>query len=911
MRSAPLTIIGTRRERKRSRATMTKAYSLLAIACLALGGLYIANKAASLSNPLTNSYLLANATVTAYLLCGLCFGVLLVKWIISGLRIMVGASVKIWSSTAQTSSTAAPVIDQPQLKKLPLRILEMIFSVSIWAFFIYLIQPLATVLLWIFGFTYLSKTHLFSLSALEGTAMIMEFSAYLAVFFFLSLLSWANWNYWRYGRLNRRKPKPAVAIKELAAYYDVPPARVEEAQAVKLATLELTGNDIRFTKCRRSAAVRGAAILIAACLWAVPTPAWAAVSTTSMFQLGYDQDVIVSGARNTVSVAFPVPQVPLLNGSMVSLTLEPGRFLNDASNFTFYLNDRQLFTLSARELKAKPTLQLPVPANAAVNGVAKVDIVSNLFVTNDICADYQRGHLTYTLRNSSAITVNYNPPSAKTLAQFFNSIAGSIVVIIPDSPSPAEITAGAWAYGMLQKIYPHLPVKLIFEKERAAYPGIPKVWVATTNRLPANLSQLGPGIHVAAQDTVLITDAAEGLGAKVRHLATLQVFPAMPAASMSPASPQQQPPHRPRELIHFGNNSVQEGILTIPADFPIFPALLSEIPKSLKIHLEGHYSPSNVAGKPTRVDVYFNRNLVHSELLDNSGKLNKDISLPPSVMLQARNTLGVEFVYPEETGWCKVKGMVQSAQILYASYFQGVGHFPVDKYTWSNIGMVFNRTGALLLGDKLPPDAVRMAGEFIVLMNSHLPPGVFAFPEITTISRLNDITKADYLIVLGIAGELPEELQQSLPLQRSKDYTIYRADGQSVIYQYQPAANAVLGQIGFYRNIPLISLTANLQPASILAALKHINATRSYNQLNDNIFVFTENSQLLSIDRKNTKIVGDPAGPAWLSSLLSSIGGSWDAAVRFAERNQERMLWGIGIFVIIMIGKRIFARGKH
>lgn len=900
-------IIGTRRERKKSRTTVYQLYGILAISCLIVSSLYIFNKMTSLANPLTYNYLLANTILATYLLGGLYFCVLLFKWIVSRLRSMGTATQEIWQSTVQASSTAAMVIDQPQLKGVPLKVLETLFSVSVWAFFVYLLQPIVTVLLWIFGFVHLSKTHLFSLSALEGTAMILEFSVYLAVVFFLSLFSWANWNYWRYGRLNRRTARPPVTSKEIAVFYGVSPARVEEARSMKFAEIEVTGNDIRFSNYLRNAATRVAAILIAACLWAVPLPAWAAVSTTSMLQLGYDQDLVVSGAKNTVSVTFPVPQVPLLKGSMVNLTLEPGRFLNDASNFTFYMNDQQLMTLSARELRAKPTLQLPVPVNASDNGTVKVDIVSNLFVTNDICADYQRGHLTYTLRNSSALSINYNLPPIKTLSQFFNSIAGGLAVVIPDSPSPGEITAGAWAYGLLQKIYPHLPVKFIFESERASHPGIPKVWVTAQNRLPANLNQLGPGIHIAAQDTVLITDTAEGLGAKVRHLATLQVFPAIAAASISPEAPQKAMPSLPREVIHFGNNTVQEGILTIPVDFTIFPALLSEVPQSLKIHLEGHYSPSNVVGKPTRVDVYFNRNLIHSELLDNSGKLNKDISLPPSIALRSRNILGVEFIYPEEAGWCKVKGMVQSAQILYSSYFQGTDHFPIDKYTWSNIGMVFNRTGTLLLSDKLPPESIRAAGELLVLMNRQLPPGVFAFPEITTINRLNSITKADYLIILGMADEMPEELQLGIPLQRSKDYTIYRADGQSVIYQYQPAANTMLGQIGAYRNIPIVSLTANLHPASILAALKQINATRSYHQLSDNIFVFTENSQLLSIDSKQAKIVGGQAGPSW----LSSIGASWNAAVRFAERNQERMLWGIGILVIIMIGKAIFNRGKH
>jgi poly-beta-1,6-N-acetyl-D-glucosamine biosynthesis protein PgaD len=807
----------------------------------------------------------------------------------------------------QVSKERAIIIDDYRLNKPANRGVEAVLSVGVWAVFINLLQPIVTVIMWLAGVR-LFETEVFSLSALESTTFMMKFVAYWGAATFAVLFSWATWNYLRFGRLERRKPRPVMTDEEVAMFYNVPLTVVEEARELKIAVCAVDSNGIRFIKENLPLKGTVAGLLMLLMLFA-PLSADAASNAVSLSQLGYDQDIVVTGAQSNMPVSFPLPRLPLLSGSAVNLVVEPGRYLNDASTFTFYLNDRPISTYSAGQLKARPTVQLPLPPDMALKGAAQVSIAANVFVTDKICVDYKRGYLTYTVRNTSAVTFNYNNPAPKTVAEFLATITRGLAVVIPDNPTPAEITAGAWAYGILQRYYPYLPVKLAFEKERAQYQGIPRILVAAKEHLPAPLAGYADGVHLLAADTLLIT-AEEGatLGQMVRQLTASEIFETIPSASINMSVQQQAGARQAQDKVYFGNNTAQSDILTVGADFKLFPALLDEVPGSLKIRLQGRYSPSNITGKPARLDVYVNRTLIHSELLDDSGTLDKEVALPPSLALKARNDLGLEFIYPLETANCKVSGTSQSVQILKSSYFQGAGHLSFDQFTWPSIGVLFNKNGTIIISDYASADVIRSVAETVVWLNRQLPVGVYAFPDVKTTKDYKPATKPAYLLLLGLVDEIPEAFHSGIPLQRSKNYTVYTKDDQSVIYRYQPAINTVLGQIGHYQGIPLISISANLHVAALPEAIRQLQPVRNYDKLAGDIFVYNSGSQLLSIDSRSARITGEEFAASWVNWLKTG----WYKVVRQVERYQKPLLWGLGVFSLIVVGKLLFGdRGRR
>ncbi len=796
------------------------------------------------------------------------------------------------------------IIDDYRLNKPVNRGVETVLSVAVWAIFLNLLQPIFTVIMWLAGVR-LFQTQVFSLSAIEATAFMFKFIFYLGMVSFIILFSWASWNYWRYGRLNRRKPRPVMSDAEVAAFYKVPVAVVEEAREVKMAVCALDDKDsIQIKKVSLPIKEIVASILLLLMLYA-PLPAEAVANTFTLKQLGYADDITVIGAHSDFPVTLPMPRVPLLPGSTLNLIVEPGKFLNDNSTFTFYLNDKSLAIYSAGQLKAKPNVQLTLPSNIGMLGPAKLTISSRVYATDHICVDYQRGYLSYVLRNSSSITYNFNSPAPRTVAEFLATIARGVVVIIPDKPSPAEITAGAWAYGILQRYYSHLPVKFAFEKERGQYEGIPRVWVASKGHLPAAMSSYGDGLHLPFPDTLLIT-ANDGdiLGQMVRQLISPEILAAIPSASIN-ISVQNQVENKDKEnnKVYFGNNTSQSDILTVGVDFKLYPALLEEVPGSLKIRLQGRYSPSNIAGKQARLDVFANRTLIHSELLDDSGILDKEINFPPSVPIRARNALGLEFVYPFETANCKVDGISQTVQILKSSYFQGRDHLSFDQFNWQNIGILFNKKGAIVISDNTNDDVIRAVAETVAWMNSQLPTGAFALPSVYA-KDFNPAAKPAYVILLGLVDEIPEEYQGGIPLQRTKNYTIYKKDDQSVIYKYQPAVNTVVGQVGHYKDIPMVSISANLQVGILAEALRYLQETKNYDTLAGDILVFNSGPQMLSIDSRSVKIVGEDFSSTY-TSWFKTI---WYKTIALVKRWQTPLLWGLGVVLLLLVVNLLFGR---
>jgi len=160
----------------------------------------------------------------------------------------------------------------------------------------------------------------------------------------------------------------------------------------------------------------------------------------------------------------------------------------------------------------------------------------------------------------------------------------------------------------------------------------------------------------------------------------------------------------------------------------------------------------------------------------------------------------------------------------------------------------------------------------------------------------------DYLILLGLAQDIPEELQQALPLQRSKDYTLYRGDGGAVVYRYQSVGNTILGQIGEYRGIPLISISANVNLQSLPGAIRRLQTKADYNELSGNIFVVNEQNQLSSFSNRPFEGSEEQSRFSWMAPII----GFWGKIIGFAELYQKPILGALGILIVIVIGKMIF-----
>jgi hypothetical protein len=578
-----------------------------------------------------------------------------------------------------------------------------------------------------------------------------------------------------------------------------------------------------------------------------PLQALAVNHTLSLAQLDYPQDITVKGSNTQISIFFPLPKANIQRASLINLYLVPSQYLNPNSTFTFYLNNQVAATSTAGQLRQNSLIQLPLPPEAASSGGVSVGIRTGLFTTNDLCADYRKGFLFYTLRNQSNLMLNMIPDVPKTIPDFFAGLYQGLAVVIPQAPSKEEIAAGIWLYAALQKIYPYQNIQFVIGAPQGIATNLPQIWLAQRQRLPQNLQSPQDDLYLAQPNKLVVTATEErDLSHNARQLLSLPAYAALPLAR-SAVSVSGQASNVPlQDRIYFGNSTVQEGITGVSMDFAAYPGQLATLPQSLGIHLEGRYTPSPISGRPVRLDVFFNRNLVYSEALDNIGILNKDINLPENLNLKSHNQLSFELHYPEDENTCAVKGPLQNAQILSSSYYTGLRTLSRSRLTWDNVGMLFSRPGIIFLEDNPTPELIKAAAQAAVFLNSQLPEGQFSSPEIRFISEYQSPLSADYLIVLVNNANLPEELTKGLPLQFGQSSTIYQAEGQTTQFSYQSSSAGVIGQIGQYQGIPLIAFHCLQVPQKFSDALYALVKSFKSGDPKGNIYVYRDNPVFLS-----------------------------------------------------------------
>lgn len=130
------------------------------------------------------------------------------------------------------------IIDNPKLKSLPRNISEWSFTTVMWAVWLYLLLPLANVILWLLGI------HVFYIEVFEkaGYLQMLHLVArmgWIILVVFIVLRFWGYYNYLRFGKKNRRTFVSSTSIEQLSELFHLAPEQVDELQAQKEVTWPL------------------------------------------------------------------------------------------------------------------------------------------------------------------------------------------------------------------------------------------------------------------------------------------------------------------------------------------------------------------------------------------------------------------------------------------------------------------------------------------------------------------------------------------------------------------------------------------------------------------------------------------------------------------------------------------------
>ena len=574
--------------------------------------------------------------------------------------------------------------------------------------------------------------------------------------------------------------------------------------------------------------------------------------------VGIERAVQVKAPASSVILDFPIPRLAKIQSATATVAVTPSSQLSDETFFFFHYNNKLVSTRTAKELRQQKTFSLQLPVDGIARDFAQLQIKSGMFITDDLCRDSQSGGLFFIVHGTTSLNLTYDMLPVRTVADFFGSFQQDLIVVVPDDATMAEFGPGAWLYGALKKGQPHLNIRLVHAAELAKLPPVPRIWIGLDSKLPKYFKGSDPGITLKDPNTLLISAAdVPSLKAYVQQLLDL------PKSSLNTKAekrieilPIETPSGLVTEAIAFGSNNLQEGLFSVPAEFRLFPILLDKIPERLGFHLEGSHTLPVDAGRPVRMDVFLNSNLVHSSVLDRTGQFKKDILLQEPVELRSSNTLKILFNYPEDLNQCKIRGKFQVAQILPSSYMWGSGQYRFERFDWSNIGLFLGRPATVLIDETLGLDTLKLAGEIAYFLDRQLPTGMAVFPNYLPLQQQSEVPAGGVVLVAGLTGNIPAALQEKMPASIGADFNVYRKGTTTNLFEQQGNVNTVVGRVGENKGAPLVIFSANMDGALLIEAFRHISQPQNAAGLIGNVLVYQQPAKLYSFDvsDKNAKM---------------------------------------------------------
>lgn len=594
----------------------------------------------------------------------------------------------------------------------------------------------------------------------------------------------------------------------------------------------------------------------------------AAAHRITLKDLGDQNDLVLSGPQSALRRVFPLPRAQFLANNMLAVELVPAPYLNPMSVFKIYLDGQVVKTVTAGDLRKQSLLKIPLAQDFLDQREVVLEVRPSIFATDHISLDDQRGQLFYTVKNSSQLFLNFNLLPPIRPADFFQSLYKGLAIVLPDQASWGELTAGAWAYGMLQKQYPYQAIALVFARDVKQVAGLPQLWLSLDEHLPHSWSAYaGQSALIGADKLLLSSSSEENLKDQVKQLEPIL------QRTHDSSNPVKD------RAVFFGNNGPQEGLTTVPIDFSLYPALLGEPPKRMNLHLEGQYTPESQSGKAVRMDVYFNRNLIDSVMLDNSGTFKRDIGVPTTLPFYARNDLSLQFQY-NDGNQSNFSGPVHRVQIDYSSFVKGSGNYSKERYGWRNFGMLLNQAGAILLPEDEAGQWEQSAANMVLLLNEQLPDGHFAFPELRPLSQYKETESLGYTIVLAKAESLSTEL------------AAYQGDFNS----------DALGRIELVGTRLVMIWSTHQSPEFIATALQKLRAALAAGQAEGNQALYSQHNPLMFADNRDA---------ASLRDLRLTDHSWWNAVLELIELPLETMnkvwitykkFWIVLILILFIVG---------
>ncbi|MBL4678283.1 MAG: cellulose biosynthesis cyclic di-GMP-binding regulatory protein BcsB [Mucilaginibacter sp.] len=630
----------------------------------------------------------------------------------------------------------------------------------------------------------------------------------------------------------------------------------------------------------------------------------------SFKSMGHNDDEPIFGMSGAVSFYFKITPQYEMNGSKLSLFIEPSQALiREKSYINLFIGTKPVY--SGRLTKDSiQRIQINLSrADVPADNYLKIQVKTSLTITDDQCRDLDNPAMWVKIKNYSYLSLTKSNKNFFSNINISNCFDSKTAVVYNSNPTLHDLKAVAWAYARLKKtqqrnigVYQidQLPdtvrnyimvgaINTLPEAQRSLIKVTPQSnqgllylnkSVATitdtiTNMVDVN-GKFVPTRSVAQEvvpTEVLFVTGGDDVGYEktITALGNMNVLNSTFGDYLLINKAQNtfyKSIDENRSKLTFkqigGVSDFLSGIGALKSAFNFKNSDFSFTPKEVEIKVVANYSSLN-PGDRGFFNIYLNGLLLSSEKLDASGKLNTSVTIN-RYQHHKYNTLECEFRFYPNAGNCRNSFTNFFAEIdVDKSYLESKNPFITSDLSFYQYPEAFNRgTTRIVVSKPYAKHAAGAMGEIIYELNNNI--NANNFPEFSYSDELtsNDLKKSNIIALLSKddqlfkSGEFPDA-----PIKFDKDFRLYNTDNNTVVYSLSDTTSNGLAQIFYGRsNNATLVLTATGKHLSeaFLAASKSITeqlSTLSSNvcisDVNNNKYLFNINKSSDNLEYVDTK----------------------------------------------------------
>lgn len=398
---------------------------------------------------------------------------------------------------------------------------------------------------------------------------------------------------------------------------------------------------------------------------------------TTFSEFGYPESTVLNGPK--ASTVFYFNQSSKME-SMVHLEIVPSQLiLKEISSITFMIGDKPVYSTFLSAFTDTIKIDLPIKPESILSGFIKLELISNLFLSDDECRDYDEPGLWLRVTPNSYVNTESTPLSSKkpdwTIDQFIPEVENMVLSKDFTKENPDLVTYLHYYFKKYQGI--DLPIhyledssslsinKAIFlvnGTERSYY--FPKEGELGITPNQGDFKMIYKKVldknsldSVYTSNLILSSENRDGMLKAMQFL----FFQDLTSSALTDKL-RVLKSTKGDSIFNFNlkntfnfeelglETELSTGIGKIVKNIPLPNYLAQGNLSAMNIRIKINHKPIS-EGENAFTNIYLNNILIKSFKLDETGILEQDVSFK-NLSLSKGSYLGIEYIYVPEGGFC-------------------------------------------------------------------------------------------------------------------------------------------------------------------------------------------------------------------------------------------------------------------